>query len=60
MMEFLSQIDATLPVQERIQAFLRTTENPYHVQVGTMHVELRYRSDGPSLQQKMTQICQQS
>lgn len=57
-MEESYQIDQSLPVQERIQAFLQATEDPYHLNVNGMSVEVRYRAQGPTLQQKMSQICQ--
>ncbi|WP_409969244.1 hypothetical protein RFF05_04705 [Bengtsoniella intestinalis] len=52
-------IDQTLPVQERIASFLRATDNPYQMQINGMSVEMRYCNGAPTLQEKMTRICQQ-
>lgn len=51
------QIDPTLPVAHRIRQFLQSTENPYHFEVNGTPVEVRYKSQAPSLQQKMTELC---
>lgn len=48
-----------IPVSQRIQDFLQKESDPYHMEAGGMNVELRYRSEAPSLQQKMIQLCQQ-
>lgn len=47
------------PVSPRIQTHLPEKSAPYHMKVGGMNVELRYKSEGQSLQQKMIQLCQQ-
>ena len=33
---------------------------PYHIHVAGMQVELRYKPSGPSLQQKVIALCNQS
>lgn len=47
------------PVPQRIQTFLEGKSDPYHMEAGGINIELRYKSQGPSLQQKMIQLCQQ-
>lgn len=51
--------NGSAPVSQRIQHFLQGTSNPYQMEAGGMNVELRYKEEAPSLQQKMIQLCQQ-
>lgn len=48
------------PVSQRIRAFLQEVPDPYHMEAGGLHVELRYKHDAPSLQQKVIQLCHQT
>lgn len=47
------------PISQRIERFLQGKSDPYHMEASGIHVELRYKSEAPSLQQKMIQLCQQ-
>lgn len=47
------------PLPQRIQHFLRGKSDPYHTKASGLNVELRYKSEAPSLQEKMIQLCQQ-
>ena len=53
------QIDSTLPVGHRIHAFLQNTNNPYQFEVNGTPVQVRYKAQAPSLQQKITELCHQ-
>lgn len=47
------------PVSQHIPHFQQGKSHPYHLEANGIHVELRYKSEAPSLQQKMIQLCQQ-
>ena len=50
------QIDASKPVQERLQRFLQQIQNPYCCRIGDIAVKVNYKSDGPSFQQNFENI----
>lgn len=50
------QIDASRPVQERLQSFLQQIRNPYCFRIGDIAVKVNYKSDGPSFQQNFEDI----
>ena len=50
------QIDASKPVQERLQSFLQQIQNPYYFRIGDIAVKVNYKSDGPSFQQNFENI----
>lgn len=50
------QIDASKPVQERLQSFLQQIQNPYCFRIGDIAVKVNYKSDGPSFQQNFENI----
>lgn len=50
------QIDASKPVQERLQSFLQQIQNPYCFRIGDIAVKVNYKSDGPSFQQYFENI----
>ena len=50
------QIDASRPVQERLQSFLQPIRNPYCFRIGDIAVKVNYKSDGPSFQQNFEDI----
>ena len=50
------QIDASKPVQERLQSFVQQIQNPYCFRIGDIAVKVNYKSDGPSFQQNFENI----
>ena len=50
------QIDASRPVQERLQSFLQQIRNPYCFRIGDIAVKVNYKSDGPSFHQNFEDI----
>ena len=50
------QIDASRPVQERLQSFLQQIRNPYCFRIGDIAVKVNYKSDGSSFQQNFEDI----
>lgn len=50
------QIDASKPVQERLQSFLQQIQNPYCFRIDDIAVKVNYKSDGPSFQQNFENI----
>ncbi len=58
-MKISLQAQSQAPVAQRIQHFLQETSNPYQMEIAGINVELRYKAEAPSLQQKMIQLCQQ-
>ena len=50
------QIDASKPVQERLQSLLQQIQNPYCFRIGDIAVKVNYKSDGPSFQQNFENI----
>ena len=55
-------LHGSLPAQPEGQAIrydLVSSAHPHRLQVGETTVNIRFRAEGPSLQQKMTQLCQE-
>lgn len=50
------QIDASKPVQERLQSFLQQIQNPYCFRIGDIAVKVNYKTGGPSFQQNFENI----
>ncbi len=45
------KIDTSLPIPERVAAFLEQIKNPYVFKVGDVAVKVSYKENGPTLQE---------
>lgn len=48
--------DSRLPMEERLARFLSRADNPYCFCVGGVGVKVEFSDDGPSLQDKLTDL----
>ena len=49
-------IDASLPVPERIRSFVQQIGNPYHYKVGDVVVTVSYNGDGGTLTERFADM----
>ncbi len=47
------KIDTSLPIPERVAAFLEQIKNPYVFKVGDVAVKVSYKENGPTLQENL-------
>lgn len=45
------KIDTSLPIPERVAAFVEQVKNPYVFKVGDVAVKVNFKEDGPTLQE---------
>lgn len=50
------KIDDSLPVQARIESFIRQIKNPYCFRVGNVAVKVRYNENGSTFQQNFEDL----
>ena len=54
----LREIDTSLPVEKKLDAFARQTNNVYVNRIGDYVVKVRFQKDGASIDDKMAEYLQ--
>lgn len=49
------EIDTSLPVEKKLEAFAKQTENVYVNRIGDYVVKVRFQEGGPSIDDKMSE-----
>lgn len=52
------EIDTSLPVEKKLDAFARQTNNVYVNRIGDYEVKVRFQKDGASIDDKMAEYLQ--